>query len=47
MALVDPTATPRLAEVTPISNGFGYGRPGTRSESSHDRRRGSGYSWRS
>jgi len=25
MALVDPTATPRLAEVTPISNGFDYG----------------------
>jgi uncharacterized membrane protein len=25
MALVDRTATPRLAEVTPISNGFDYG----------------------
>ena len=27
MALVDPTATPRLADVTPIGNGFDYGRP--------------------
>ena len=25
MALVDPTAPPRLADVTPISNGFDYG----------------------
>src|SRR5271156_1376975 len=27
MALVHPTATPRLAEVTPIGNGFDYGKP--------------------